>query len=310
LEKPEDIISKKITNQDVKLYDTCSEELIGICKNYNDNIMRLIESNMYILINSAYKYQTSLPVLKYLDKSYSLKSSRSVSRTLDQLKKEGNLYELSVKFSNAVFSTDLIGEDVLKDLNKFLDEVKNYDTQHSSSDLEFSFFFLIELNRIISELKYSDYTKGNTLLQNVGKTVSALPNALIYQPIKTYLSNPKLQYDILIREYALMTGNFLTMTSRYVLHYNQFSEEDKETINQQTKDKLKKIEGPLKTLETNIESIGSKVENIASKLSETLESNEPTSDSTQAGGRTNYKKSYKHPKKSKTKQTKRKYSFL
>ena len=310
LENPKQSVLQKIRQRrtdEMKKKDNllgfCSEDLLAVCKNYNDNIMRLIELNMYILINSAYKNKTMLPILKYSEKG------------------------LSAEFSSAVFSTNKITDAMKETFKKRFsitvvnDRISPSDIKRFKPDLELTFNFLIELNRIISELEYSPFivkpSKNNSrITKGALYLAKGVVNAasLITQPARVFFSTPKLQHEELMREYTLMTGNFLMMTSRFTLDYNKLGAIDKEAVYIQVTEKLKSVESALAIVKGHLIAGANSVEKVAETLSDDTDDGDMQYGSnvdappvtSKEGGRGLSKKKYKYSKKCKTKNNKRK----
>jgi len=306
LENPELSVLQKIRQRNRtdemkkkdKLLGFCSEDLLAVCKNYNDNIMRLIELNMYILINSAYKNKTMIDILKYSEKG------------------------LSAEFSNAVFSTKKISDETKETFKKrfsitVIDDRKSpSDIKRFVPDLELTFNFLIQLNRIISELEYPLFIvkpsnnnvttkRARALNFATGFVVNAA--SLITKPARVFFSTPKLQHEELMREYTLMTGNFLMMTSRFTLDYNKLGVVDKEVVYIMVTEKLKSVASALAIVKDHLNAGADSVNNVATNLRDDAGGvpDGVTTDSTE-GGRNLSKKKYKYSKKCKTKRNKRK----
>ena len=213
---------------------------------------------------------------------------------------------LSEEFKNAVFSTTKISDTQKKQFEEQFDKKAEFSNgKRFRPDLELSFNFLIELNRIISELEYPHFNpkKGNKVVKGITGVIN-----LITKPAKVFFSTPKLQHEELMREYTLMTGNFLMMTSRYALDYNKLSVVDKERVHIQLTRKLESVDGALKVVETQLRDDARRVGDVA----ETLNGDIP--DAFEApkldGGRNLSKKVYRKSKKYKTKHKKRRKSAL
>jgi hypothetical protein len=324
---------------EVKYFGFCSEEVLTVCKNYNDNIMRLIELNMYILIKSASENREMIPILKYTD--------------------EG----VSVNFSNAVFSTKLITKEVEEDFRKEFRKLVNVTAKRESfnkkimkgqvfssvyykifdnePDLQVSFDFLIQLNRIISELQHPDFmgnpsntsnkiiSSSNSLVRNgisraagvvgyTGYAAASYTTGLIRSPVNFIISDTKLQYEELLREYTLMTGNFLMLTSSFILDKTKLDKDKTERVNNELTETLNKLESSIATLTNDIDDVAKKVEETASKLATdpgvvgeepqvVPEGDSPANtQGASQGGRSLSKKIYNFSQKRKTKRNKRK----
>jgi hypothetical protein len=284
---------------EVKHFGFCSDEVLTVCKNYNDNIMRLIELNMYILIKSASDNRERIPILKHTDEI------------------------VSAEFYNAVFSTTLITKRVEEDFRKeFRIQVdvnakrksakqESYTTTATKAmkgamkgqvfsrvykifdkepDLQVSFDFLIQLNRIISELQHPDFmgnpsntsnkiiSSSNSLYRNgiraagvvgyTGYAAASYTTGLIRSPISYIISDTKLQYEELLREYTLMTGNFLMLTSSFILDKTKLNKDETEQVNNELTEKLKSIKGSIDTVTNDINDGAKKVEKTAEDMDE------------------------------------------
>jgi hypothetical protein len=292
LENPAQSSSK---TKELAFYGYCNDDVLMICKNYNDNIMRLIEVNMYTLIKSAHTNRNMIPILKHSEKT------------------------LSDDFSNAVFSITQITKDIRdKFENRFKQQIPSaIPTSRAAAiakslsservikkyepDLVASFEFLIELNRIIFELGYNDFTDKKV---SMTKTVIAG----ITTPVGLYFSQSKIKYEELLREYTLMIGNFLMITSSFTLHNNELTAEDRETVRIALEKKLGGVlDGALNNLENGLTSLAVGIGDRALTLTD---DGNGTGDDNQTasvvGGRNLSKKKYKCSPKCKTKHNKRK----
>lgn len=326
---------------EVKYFGFCNKEVLTVCKNYNDNIMRLIELNMYILIQSASENRERIPILKYTDEN------------------------VSAEFYNAVFSTKLITKQVEEDFRNAFKKVVNVAAKRESfykramkgqvfsrvykifdddPELQVSFDFLIQLNRIISELQHPhpDFM-GNTSNKIIsssnfgvrngiravgvaGYTAASYTTGLISSPISYIISDTKLQYEELLREYTLMTGNFLMLTSSFILDKTKLDKDKTERVNNELTETLNKLKPFIAILSNGIGKGAQSVERRASELAmETgpageksqVGSKEDTEGVSPAntpvdpqrvleGGRSLSKKIYNYSQKRKTKRNKRK----
>ena len=122
--------------------------------------------------------------------------------------------------------------------NELQKEINYPNGESGATESSICFDFLIELNRIISELDYRDISTDNSNKFS-NKFADGTKNLL--SGVKTFFGNAITQYNKLLREYVMMTGNFAMMTSRYVLDYNAFSESDKTDINEQVETKLGEV---------------------------------------------------------------------
>lgn len=254
----------------VNYFGFCSEEVLTICKNYNDNIMRLIELNMYILIKSAYDNRKMIPILKYTNENVSAEFSKAVFST--------TLITQSVEkeFRNT-FSAEVDTTTKQKTVNQILPKVEVFSRVYKKFDkdpeLRVSFDFLIQLNRIISELQHPDFMGNLSNTSNkitsssyvankairftssaVGLVGNTAGNAagLIKSSVNFIISDTKLQYEELLREYTLMTGNFLMLTSSFILDKTKLNNNETEQVNNQVTEKLKSLKGAIDTVTNNI----------------------------------------------------------
>lgn len=283
---------------------------------------------MYILIKSAFENRKMIPILKYTDEN------------------------VSDEFSKAVFSTTLITRNVEEEfINNFKKPVETttkqkttfqvfsrvYKSFNTDPDLQVSFNFLIQLNRIISELQHPGFMGSSNLASKtssftsraVGLAGYTAVNAtgLIKSPVNFIISDTKLQYEELLREYTLMTGNFLMLTSRFILDKTKLKNDETELVNNQLTEKLKSIEDAINTV-TNDIGDGAEIVNQAAESmvkeyrsvgevpvgansqvdsQENLPENPPENPQ---GGRSLSKKKYNYSQKRKTKRNKRKRRAL
>ena len=199
--------SSRYRKEQFKLYGFCSDAIVDLCRNQNDIIMRLIEVNIYKLIDSTYKNRSLLAAKLQKDKTF-----------LDEF-----------------FRSPKIDDARKNELQK---EINYPNGESGATESSICFDFLIELNRIISELDYRDISTDNSNKFS-NKFADGTKNLL--SGVKTFFGNAITQYNKLLREYVMMTGNFAMMTSRYVLDYNAFSESDKTDINEQVETKLGEV---------------------------------------------------------------------
>jgi len=286
-----DIPSKKTKNNTDDLLGFCSADVLNICKNYNDNIMRLIELNMYILIDSAHKYFDRIDILRYSEKS------------------------VSDRFFRAVFSREKITEDTK---NEFIRDFTNpsFGSKNRSGgairdfnhDLILTFNFLIELNRIIFELEYPIITDRNF------KMSRAVDKGKFYiSPATNYFSDSKIQYEGLLREYTLMTGNFLMLTSNFALDNNNLGVVDRERVFMKITEKLEPLTTAMRVVNRELTKVANQVWQFAGTLPPDASDYkgdgakpEASSEQPSAGGRNLSKKNYRYFQKCKTKRNRRK----
>ena len=140
----------------------------------------------------------------------------------------------------------------------------------------------MELKRIIDELNYRDYPKektnssiiasGKYLLSGLGSIASS------------YSGSPITKYNKLLREYIMMTGNFGTMTSRYVLDYNKFNDIEKQIINEEIKKKLEPVKQALDTIQTDAVKTSDGMMEQAKAINEEDAKTEETKEKTETKG--------------------------
>jgi len=241
------------TKKERSMYGFCSEIITNQCKNYNDTIMRLIELNLYKLIRSAYKNRNKIFP----------KPEKPITR-------------------EAFF--DYIFDNTIPqgfDENSFK---KQLTQQFSSTKKEanIGFNFLMELKRIIDELNYRDYPREKkSNMSAVASSASYLASGLGAMT-GSYIGSPITKYNKLLREYIIMTGNFGTMTSRYVLDFNKFDESEKKIINEDIKKKLQPVMEALETIKETAEVIS----NNMAKNAANMEEDSNTGTGTEIGGQT------------------------
>ncbi len=291
-----DTPSQSTKNKTDAFLGFCSESALMICKNYNDNIMRLIELNMYILIRSAHKYHYRIHILRYTEK------------------------DASNEFFKAVFSNTLISQ---TEKERYIANFKNKESSQFKSnsgvairsfdhpDLTLTFNFLIELNRIISELKYPINAGEDLRTSRFREDYIKFP----IKPVTYFFSDSKIQYEELLREYTLMIGNFLMMTSNFTLDINKLGVVDREQVHIILAKKLKLIGPAINLINKELYYRAAEVERVADKLPEDATGDGADTGNKSAnhnekpeheGGRSLSKKKYKYFQKCKTRRNKRK----
>ena len=243
------------TEKERPLYGFCSESITNQCKNYNDTIMRLIEFNLYKLIRSAYKNRNIIfpPIT-----------------------------DPAIKITREAFFMYIFYNKILQGYTEI--EFKKLKEQFTSTKNEANIGcnFLMELKRIIDELNYRDYPKektnssiiasGKYLLSGLGSIASS------------YSGSPITKYNKLLREYIMMTGNFGTMTSRYVLDYNKFNDIEKQIINEEIKKKLEPVKQALDTIQTDAVKTSDGMMEQAKAINEEDAKTEETKEKTETKG--------------------------
>lgn len=214
----------------------CDENMVLKCRNNNDIIMRLIEFNMYKLINSTYKNR------KASYKKFNLNSNM-----------EDALFRFIFTLSVAD-AKDTDAKEKEEDVKaKVLDSVP-YDNKN---DANVYLSFLFELKRIINELNYSIPISSpsrygyDTLVSGANYTGVSKIGAVASAYVGTALT----RYNEMLREYIIMTGNFGTITSRYAIDYNSLSQEEKVAVEKNVKEKVGMIKDQLETIQTNAETV-------------------------------------------------------
>jgi hypothetical protein len=211
---------------------------------------------MYILIKSASEKRERIPILQY--------SERSVSD----------------KFYKAIFSTIKISDVSKAEFITIFERQQAQDTKpviksFKDPDLQVSFNFLIELNRIISELQHPGYMGENSKKSITGISrasrfgtglITVPVRSLITRPISYIISDTKLQYEELLREYTLMTGNFLMLTSSFILDKSKLDKGETERVNNELTETLNKLESSIAILTNDIAKGAQRVEETASML--------------------------------------------
>ena len=228
------------------LFGFCSDKIVAQCTNYNDIIMRLIEFNIYKLFRNTYRNQNNLPI------DIASKGTGITSKVFYE-------YIFEDKYIDAIkANTDRsnLSDDELQTLvKKWLINYKyiSEDVLEERLCLE----FLFELKRIIVDLRaatmlntYKQYFKIKTeyrekSLEERGKVLASLTSA--------YLGDQRVKYDIFLREYVIMTGNFATILSRYSLDYNKLTQEDKDLIRGEVNEDIKPIKEALGVVENTIQ---------------------------------------------------------
>ena len=229
------------------LFGFCSDEIVAQCKNYNDIIMRLIEFNIYKLFRNTYRNQNNLPI-DIASKGTGITSEAFYDYIFE------DKYIDAIKANN-IDRSNLSDDELQTLVKKWLINYKyiSEDVLEERLCLE----FLFELKRIIVDLgaatmldTYKQYFKIKTeyrekSLEERGKVLASLTSA--------YLGDVRVKYDIFLREYVIMTGNFATILSRYSLDYNKLTQEDKDLIRGEVNEDIKPIEEVLRVVENKMQ---------------------------------------------------------
>jgi hypothetical protein len=220
---------------DKDLYGFCGDDIVALCKNYNDIIMRLIEYNMYKLIVATYNNINSLPLI-----------FKDVTKD---------------EFTNYIFrNIDIspIDNSTIMNYETLKAAVTDYSDATPNTKATMCFDFLIQLKRIIEELGCETIVpkaKPNTMAYGyVSKGVNTLSSFT-----SAYMGDPLVKYNTFLREYIIMTGNFATMISRYSLDHNRLSTQEKGEVVTAINNKIASVETGLKGLEAEVKNITTKV---------------------------------------------------
>ena len=258
----------------------CSAKQLALCKNYNDTIVRLIEFNMYKLIDTTYKHRDQLDI----------NNKHIANRTkIAEFLKAVFCYPIKLisKEDKAEFA------DTFK--TKFKTKLQDPKTVIPDSKqqiivVSICFDFLIELNRLICELEYTGFISVSKAMSGVlANAVSKFVGASF-----TFFGSPLETYNILMREYTMMTGNFGMMSTRYTLDYNGLTNDLKEKVTNQVSTVLAKVEKSLNV-------IGEDLKNTATTLnknSEGLNDDNPDETIVETGGGLKRYNKNKYSKKS------------
>ena len=222
------------------LYGFCGDDIVALCKNYNDIIMRLIEYNMYKLIVATYNNINFLPLI---------------------FKDVTNDEFFKYIFRN-INIKDIDNEEIME-VDKIKEKVTDYTTTNPNTPATMCFDFLIHLKRIIEELdcenilpktrpSYSKYSKGIGYARKGAKILTSFTSA--------YFGNPIVKYNTFLREYLIMTGNFATMISRYSLDHNRLSSSEKEEVVKSIEEKISKVDSGLKSIITQVAIINTELD--------------------------------------------------
>jgi hypothetical protein len=294
-----DDTTKSVVNQ----YGFCGARQLALCKNHNDTIVRLIEFNIYKLIDTTYKHRDQLDI-----NNKHIEARNQLDINNKHIEAKGKI----TTFLEAVFSRSakLISKEEKTSFEKtfkteFRTKLQNSnpiipDSKKQIIAVSICFEFLIELNRLISELDYIGFIglskAPNNMLSN---TLSKFAGASF-----TFFGSPVETYNILMREYTMMTGNFGMMSTRYALDYNGLTNVQKEIVSNEVNTVLKKVG-------TSLDFIGDDLKNTATKISEKskLLPDDQTGDGdkskpsepTVVGGKQKYFKKNKYSKKLKIK---------
>ena len=234
------IMVRPMVRPEKDLYGFCGDDIVALCKNYNDIIMRLIEYNMYKLIVATYNNINFLPLI---------------------FKDVTNDEFFKYIFRN-INIKDIDNEEIMK-VDKIKEKVTDYTTTNPNTPATMCFDFLIQLKRIIEELdcenilpktrpSYSKYSKGIGYARKGAKILTSFTSA--------YFGNPIVKYNTFLREYLIMTGNFATMISRYSLDHNRLSSSEKEEVVKSIEEKISKVDSGLKSIITQVAIINTELD--------------------------------------------------
>jgi len=267
------VIDSNIKLPDKGLFGFCSECIVTQCKNYNDIIMRLIEFNIYKLFKTTYKNQNFLPI-KFEGKGSGINSDDFYKYIFENIK----LRIFDIKDSSKIIDDD----DKVKELLKQWLEKTTYSSEEELEEL-MCFEFLFELKRIIKELDAANmlatykakfklkpnsntiFSKGFDSLSKGSKMAISIGNA--------YFGNPETKYNIFLREYVIMTGNFATILSRYSLDHNKLTPKDKEVVLSEVNQVINNINEQLTAATSSIENAATTALDAGKNLEEILATN-------------------------------------
>ena len=239
------------------LFGFCSDKIVAQCKNYNDIIMRLIEFNIYKLFRNTYRNQNNLPI--NFERTSSGITSEAFydyifeDKYIDAIKANNidrsNLSddELQTLVKKWLINYKYISEDVLEErlCLEFLFELKRIivDLGAATMLVDYKKQFIIEPRNRYKEA--SLLSRGSKNLVESGKFLVSLSSA--------YLGDVRVKYDIFLREYVIMTGNFATIISRYSLDYNKLTQKDKDIIRGEVTKDMQPIKEALGVVENTMQ---------------------------------------------------------
>jgi len=88
-----------------------------------------------------------------------------------------------------------------------------------------------------------------------------------------YFGNPETKYNIFLREYVIMTGNFATILSRYSLDHNKLTPKDKEVVLSEVNQVINKFDEQLTTATRSIANAATTAFDAGKNLEEILAAN-------------------------------------
>ena len=233
------------------LFGFCSDEIVAQCKNYNDIIMRLIEFNIYKLFRNTYRNQNNLPI------NFERTSSGITSEVFyDYIFKDEYPDAIKEITTENTYADDKVKNGKLQTLLRQWLITVEYSSEEVLEE-RLCLEFLFELKRIIVDLragtmldtckqyfKIETEYRGKSLVER-GKVLASLTSA--------YMGDQRVKYNIFLREYVIMTGNFATILSRYSLDYNKLTQEDKDLIRGEVNEDIKPIEEVLRVVENKMQ---------------------------------------------------------
>ena len=233
------------------LFGFCSDKIVAQCKNYNDIIMRLIEFNIYKLFRNTYRNQNNLPI------NFERTSSGITSEVFyDYIFKDEYPDAIKEITTENTYADDKVKNGKLQTLLRQWLITVEYSSEEVLEEL-LCLEFLFELKRIIVDLragtmldtckqyfKIETEYRGKSLVER-GKVLASLTSA--------YMGDQRVKYNIFLREYVIMTGNFATILSRYSLDYNKLTQEDKDLIRGEVNEDIKPIEEVLRVVENKMQ---------------------------------------------------------
>lgn len=266
----------KTTKSPPEKFGFCSEELIDTCRNHNDIIVRLIEFNMYKLINATYKNRITMYAKLQFDKSHEndfyqfiFFPNRSQPGGIEENEenKENEAPEEKKDFS----------EDVREKL------IHNISDNGVKQEANIYLDFLFELKRIINELNFNIPKDWNTTTPRLNRLSKVAADYSGYNYTMAYFNTAITKYNELLRDYIIMTGNFASITSRYIIDSNLLSLDERKKVNDEIKEESIKYTEQIQQLrnsaqatsngissqadsETGLEQDASRIEQDASRI--------------------------------------------
>ena len=186
-------------------YGFCSNALVNLCKNENDTVVRLIEYNMYKLIDTTYNERVNIFSKLFKDIPYISKEDffdyLFNPHDEDKILYVDQINKLEEKLEKTPDANSLTTQEGQKE------EVRRREAL-------ICFKFLVELRRIIKDLDYKR-------LPSPTKVKSGYISSTLYVGARSFVGNPVTTYNQLMRDFMMMNGYFTSATSRYSLDINK-----------------------------------------------------------------------------------------